>query len=74
MPGMDGFGFLSKYNDYPANVKSSSAIVMLTSSQNPDDITRAGNNPYVKDYLQKPMTKESISRVFNIESAASRIV
>jgi CheY-like chemotaxis protein len=70
MPEMDGFGFLENFEKFTDEQKANCSIFMLTSSQNPDDIDRARSNPYVKDYLQKPMTREAISRIFNIQVAA----
>jgi response regulator RpfG family c-di-GMP phosphodiesterase len=67
---MDGFGFLENFEKFTDEQKANCSIFMLTSSQNPDDIDRARSNPYVKDYLQKPMTREAISRIFNIQVAA----
>jgi len=71
MPEMDGFGFLDNYHGYPEGHKSSCSIIMLTSSQNSDDITRAKANSYVKEYLQKPITKDAVSKLFNSASPVS---
>jgi CheY-like chemotaxis protein len=70
MPEMDGFGFLRMYEDYSDSHKSCCNIIMLSSSQNPDDINKAKNNPLVKEYLQKPITKEAVTRLFNIQTLA----
>lgn len=56
MPEMDGFQFLDKYADFPEEVKQKTVINMLTSSNNPDDIKRAGDCIYVKHFFNKPMT------------------
>jgi CheY-like chemotaxis protein len=70
MPEMDGFGFLEHFAKFPEQFKSQCSIIMLTSSQNPDDIARARSNPHVKEYLQKPITREVVIKLFNIQAAA----
>jgi CheY-like chemotaxis protein len=70
MPEMDGFGFLENFEKFNREHKESCSIFMLSSSQNLDDITRAKENPYVKEYLQKPITREAVSRIFKIQVAA----
>jgi CheY-like chemotaxis protein len=70
MPEMDGFGFLREYELFPESAKKNTSIIMLSSSQNPDDIAKAKKNPLVKEYLQKPITKEAVARLFNQRVAA----
>lgn len=64
MPEMDGFGFLGQFDSYPAPTKAPCSIIMLSSSQNPDDIQKAKNNPYVSKYFQKPLTNAMLMEVF----------
>src|SRR3569832_792876 len=71
MPEMDGFGFLNQYESYPDLTKALCSIKMLSSSQNPDDINRAKNNPYVKKYFQKPLTNAMLIEVFDLNKVAS---
>jgi CheY-like chemotaxis protein len=53
MPGMDGFDFLQAYMHLPAQRRR--AVVMLTSSPDPDDRQRAEAFDCVKGYLIKPL-------------------
>ena len=60
MPLMDGFQFLDEFEKLGNGLKKKSRIVMLTSSINPQDFTRSKKYPSVKQYLNKPLTHESI--------------
>lgn len=63
MPEMDGFGFLEAFNDLPEEVKRYCIIMMLSTSLEPNDYKRAFQSPFVRKFLNKPLSKES---VFNI--------
>lgn len=63
MPEMDGFAFLEGFDKLPQHVKSCYQIFMLSSSIDPMDIQKARESSYVVDYLQKPLTKETICRL-----------
>jgi CheY-like chemotaxis protein len=65
MPLMDGFGFLDEFVNFPAERKERCKIVMLSSSNNPDDIARANENPFVIKYLNKPLTTEKLAQLFS---------
>lgn len=60
MPLMDGFQFLDEFEKLGNGVKKKSKIVMLTSSINPQDSARSKKYASVKQYLNKPLTHESI--------------
>ena len=60
MPLMDGFQFLDEFEKLNNAVKKKSRIVMLTSSINPQDFTRSKKYNSVRQYLNKPLTNESI--------------
>jgi len=59
MPLMNGFEFLSAYADLQGEVEHEhpSIIVMLTSSSYDQDRSRAMQEPLVKDYIIKPITR-----------------
>ena len=57
MPGMNGWEFLQAYRNLDKSLQTQ-IIIMLTTSENPDDATRAKGFGYVSDYLTKPLTKE----------------
>jgi CheY-like chemotaxis protein len=59
MPLMSGFEFLSQYSQLDNGPSvDPSVIVMLTSSSFEDDRKRAMEDPLVKDYVVKPMTRQ----------------
>lgn len=63
MPKMDGFGFLDNFLNFPKEKKEKCKIIMLSSSMDPNDINRAKKHPYVIDYLNKPLSEESLNEV-----------
>ena len=62
MPVMNGFEFLSAFEQLEINEKSSIVIVMLTTSMNPADVTRAQSAP-IKSFLNKPLTEQRLREV-----------
>ena len=58
MPGMNGWEFLKEYNQLDKALQSRAIIIMLTTSDNPDDVAKANTNNFVSDYITKPLTKE----------------
>lgn len=65
MPEMDGFEFLSEYETLSEELKKGTQIFMLSSTLDPNDITRAKSNKYVKSLLSKPFpAKEFIEMIY----------
>jgi CheY-like chemotaxis protein len=66
MPVMDGFGFLEEYDllakKYDRLVPECKVIV-LSSSISASDIDRASTNPYVRKYLNKPLSQKYLDAV-----------
>lgn len=60
MPLMDGFQFLDEFEKLMSTTKNKCHIAMLTSSINPQDFNRSKKYVNVKQYLNKPLTHESI--------------
>jgi CheY-like chemotaxis protein len=60
MPLMDGFQFLEEFEKFSEFIKSSTKIVMLTSSLNPSDLNRAKKSKYVTKYLNKPLSFDNL--------------
>lgn len=60
MPLMDGFQFLDLFDKLNEETKKKCKIVMLTSSINPQDISKSKNYVYVKKYINKPLTQQNI--------------
>ncbi|MBQ4850530.1 response regulator [Pseudoalteromonas sp. MMG013] len=64
MPIMNGFEFLDEYQSLNKQAAYNSIIVMmLTSSENPCDLTKASDYDCVKDFIVKPLSKEKISHI-----------
>lgn len=59
MPIMDGFGFLDAFRSLHLPRIHDVKVVVLTSSDNPDDRTRASAYG-IHDYLIKPLSAESV--------------
>lgn len=55
MPETDGFEFLLEYETLPEELKKETQIFMLSSTLDPNDITQAKKNKYVKTLLSKPL-------------------
>lgn len=62
MPVLDGWGFLEELDLIYSTLKFKMELFIVSSSNNPDDVIKAKNNIYVKDYLPKPLTIESINK------------
>ncbi len=62
MPGMNGWEFLQEYNQLDKAVQSKAVIIMLTTSENAEDIERA-STCFVSDFITKPLTKEKMNFV-----------
>lgn len=57
MPGMNGWEFLQEYDQLDKKLQSKVIIIMLTTSDNPDDEAKAKTWSFVSDYITKPLTK-----------------
>lgn len=63
MPVMDGFEFLKNYGSLPDAIKQKNQIFMLSSTLDPDDITRVKSNPYVSGFLRKPFPIDELGKL-----------
>lgn len=64
MPIMDGFTFLEAFNNLNIPNKERVKIIIVTSSQNPDDERRI-RQLGVKHFLSKPVTEEKLNEILN---------
>ncbi len=62
MPEIDGFGFLDIFSTMPS-LKSCCCIIMISSSLSDHDHQRAAEHDVVKNFLNKPLTKERLEDV-----------
>jgi len=65
MPGMNGWEFLEEYNKLDEKFKSRAIIVMLTTSENPDDKMKAKSMNIASDFKTKPLTKEMLEEIID---------
>lgn len=64
MPGMNGWEFLEEYKNLDKNLQCKFIVVMLTTSQNPDDIEMAKKNNILFGFKTKPLDKDMLAKVF----------
>jgi CheY-like chemotaxis protein len=65
MPGMNGWEFLEEYRKLDEEFKSKAIVVMLTTSDNPDDKDKAKTMKIASDFKTKPLTKEMLEEIIN---------
>ncbi len=63
MPLMDGFQFLEEFNKLKDSTIKKCKIIMLTSSINPQDVSKSKKYDAVKKYLNKPLSQESLTEL-----------
>ncbi len=61
MPGMNGWEFLQKFNAWQEHQDKKSVVVILTTSENPDDVKKAAD--LKADFKTKPLTKEMLVEI-----------
>ncbi|SFD63282.1 Response regulator receiver domain-containing protein [Chitinophaga sp. CF118] len=65
MPGMNGWEFLNEYNQLDKELQSQAIIIMLTTSDNSDDLERVKMWKIVSHYITKPLTKETMKDIID---------
>ncbi|MFL9845555.1 response regulator [Flavobacterium rhizosphaerae] len=63
MPGMNGWEFMEHYRELDSELQSEMVVVMLTTSQNPDDKATALSQGGIIDFKTKPLSKEILDEV-----------
>lgn len=63
MPELNGFDFLSHFNNYPHAVKNACRIVVLTASEVTNDIEQMEADPNVSRLITKPLNKNALMPV-----------
>lgn len=65
MPGMDGCFFLEHFEKIELENKNDIVIHMLSTSIFEEDKQKALNNKYVKNFLNKPLTIDTLNLILN---------
>lgn len=63
MPGMNGWEFIEEYEKLDKDLQSQMVVIMLTTSQNPDDEVLAKTRSIIADFKTKPLNKEILEEV-----------
>ncbi|MCM4154936.1 response regulator [Gramella sp. AN32] len=65
MPGMDGWEFLEEYGEMKEVQKGNIIIVMLTTSSNPDDLSKSATISRINGFKNKPLTAEKLDEIID---------
>ncbi len=63
MPGMNGWESIEEYKKLEEELKSEMVVVMLTTSDNPDDKVKAKSSGALAEFRIKPLTKEMLKEI-----------
>lgn len=63
MPGMNGWEFIEEYKKLDSELQGKMVVVMLTTSNNPDDRQKASVYNELAGFRTKPLTKEMLDEV-----------
>lgn len=65
MPGMDGWEFLDEFRELQKEKQKNIIIIMLTTSQNPEDAERAKTVLEISGFKKKPLTIEMLNEILH---------
>jgi CheY-like chemotaxis protein len=65
MPKMNGWEFLNEYDSLDKRSQVQAIVVMLTTSENEDDRSKAMALNIASDFKSKPLTKEMLEEVIS---------
>lgn len=68
MPSISGWEFLEALELFEASIKEQYNIYILSSSVDPKDINRAKENQLVLDFIEKPLNKTKLVKIFGQSS------
>lgn len=64
MPELSGWDFLEEFEYFDMQIKEQIKIYMLSSSIDIEEIDRANKNINVQGYVEKPLKKEVMAKIF----------
>lgn len=65
MPVVDGYAFLYEFRHFPINVRGKTKVVILSSSDDIQDLSKLVDRELVISYLVKPLTAAKINDLKN---------
>lgn len=65
MPGMNGWEFLEEYNKLDLAIRCRVIVVMLTTSDDPDDLLKAKSYEVAYEYKTKPLDKQTLLTILD---------
>lgn len=68
MPVLNGWDFLDEYQNLPANFRDECRLFILSSSIDKQDIQTARQYQDVRDYLTKPLTKDVLRDILEVNA------
>ena len=63
MPGMNGWEFVEEFKKLEKQFQETMLVIMLTTSDNPDDKARAKTQGLLAGFKTKPLTKEMLEDI-----------
>lgn len=66
MPTLTGWEFIEQYEKFSEEVKKQISIYILSSSVDQRDKDKAKANQYIKDFISKPLKRETILSISGI--------
>ena len=63
MPAMNGWEFVEEYKKLNSDFTKDIKLVMLTTSNNPDDYQRSLQIDSIDDFINKPLSKDLLSEI-----------
>lgn len=63
MPVLDGFDFLNEYSGLPEDIINNTSVIILTSSNNPNDKDKVELKSEVLYFLSKPLNEEKLQLI-----------
>lgn len=68
MPDMTGWEVLDKFRDIRQIIQESMSIYLVSSSVDENDKQRANQNPFVTEYIEKPLTAKKIREIVELHT------
>ena len=63
MPAMNGWEFLEEFSKLDIDYTSSIKVILLTTSNNPDDFERSKSIETISDFINKPLSSDILDNV-----------